>query len=51
MLKLFDNGINDELIKYIENAINATAQGSSYSQALEEAKKGVDQVFLKYKIE
>ncbi len=46
-----DNGLNDEIIKYIENAINATAQGSSYSQALEAAKKGVDQVLLKYKIE
>ena len=46
-----DNGLNDEIIKYIENAINATAQGSSYSEALEAAKKGVDQVLSKYKIE
>jgi len=46
-----DNGLNDEIIKYLENAINATAQGSSYSQALEAAKKGVDQILLKYKIE
>lgn len=48
--RTFDNGLNDEIIKYIENAINATSQGVSYSQALETAKKGVDQVLLKYQI-
>jgi len=49
--RTFDNGLNDEIIKYIENAINATAQGSSYSQALEAAKQGVDQILSRYKIE
>ncbi len=48
--RTFDNGLNDEIIKYLENAINSTAQGVSYTQALETAKKGVDQVLLKYKI-
>lgn len=48
--RTFDNGLNDEIIKYLENAINATSQGVSYSQALETAKKGVDQVLSKYKI-
>lgn len=49
--RTFDNGLNDEIVKYIENAINATTQGVSYSQALITAKQGVDQVFSKYKIQ
>ena len=49
--RTFDNGLNDEIIKYIENAINATGQGVSYTQALKTAKAGVDQVLSKYKIE
>lgn len=46
--RTFDNGLNDELIKYIENAINATINGVSYSEALKTAKQGVDQVLGKY---
>ncbi|MBI5127627.1 extracellular solute-binding protein [Candidatus Roizmanbacteria bacterium] len=45
-----DNGLNDEIIKYIENAINSTIQGVSYSEALSTAKDGVNQVFTKYNI-
>ncbi len=48
--RTFDNGLNDEIIKYLENAVNSTIQGVSYSEALVEAKKGVDQVFTKYSI-
>ena len=48
--RTFDNGLNDEIIKYLENAVNATSQGVSYSQALVTAKQGVDQVFSKYGI-
>jgi len=48
--RTFDNGLNDEIIKYIENAINSTIQGVSYKEALREAKKGIDQVFTKYNI-
>ncbi len=48
--RTYDNGLNDEIIKYIENAINATAQGTSYSQALKQAKEGIDQVLSKYSI-
>lgn len=48
--RTFDNGLNDEIIKYIENAINSTAQGVSYSEALGTAKKGIDQIFTKYNI-
>lgn len=46
----FDNGLNDEIIKYLENAVNSTIQGVSYKEALGEAKKGIDQVFTKYNI-
>lgn len=49
--RTYDNGLNDEIVKYLENAINATAEGVSYSEALKTAKTGVDQVFSKYKIE
>ncbi len=45
-----DNGLNDEIIKYIENAINSTILGVSYKEALVGAKKGIDQVFTKYNI-
>ncbi len=45
-----DNGLNDEIIKYLENAINSTVQGVTYSEALNTAKDGVNQVFTKYNI-
>ncbi len=49
--RTYDNGLNDEIIRYIENAINATIQGTSYSEALNTAQQGVSQVFTRYKIE
>lgn len=49
--RTYDNGLNDELIQYLENAINATIQGVSYQEALKTASNGVNQVFTKYKIE
>jgi len=49
--RTFDNGLNDEINKYLENAINATIQGVSYEEALKTAKQGVDQIFARYKIE
>lgn len=47
----FDNGLNDEIIRYIENAINAASQGVSYSEALNEAQLGIQQIFSRYKIQ
>jgi len=47
----FDAGLNDENIRYIQNAINASVKGVSYSEALQTAKKGIDQVILRYKIQ
>ena len=48
--RTFDNGLNDEIIKYLENAVNSTIQGVSYKEALGTAKQGIDQVFKKYNI-
>lgn len=45
-----DNGLNDEIVKYLENAINATGQGVSYNDAFATAQKGVAQVLNKYNI-
>lgn len=44
-----DNGINDQIIKYYEDAINAVLSGSSnVDKALETAKTGVTTVLSKY---
>ncbi|MCX7880952.1 MAG: sugar ABC transporter substrate-binding protein [Patescibacteria group bacterium] len=49
--RTFDNGLNDQIIQYLENAINSTIQGVAYNEALNTAKKGIDQIFSQYKIE
>lgn len=49
--RTFDEGLNDEIIQYLRNAINSTAQGVDYGESLRTARQGVDQVFNKYKIE
>lgn len=43
-----DNGINDEIIGYFRNAVNAVYQGSSPLGALETASKGVTDVLTNY---
>lgn len=42
--RTFDNGINDKLIKYLEDAINGYIQGSAPGAALETATAGFRQV-------
>jgi len=49
--RTFDDGLNDEIVRYIQNAINAASQGVAYREALITAQKGVDQVLQRYKIE
>ncbi|MBI4039852.1 extracellular solute-binding protein [Candidatus Daviesbacteria bacterium] len=44
----FDQGINDEMIKYFEDAINSVLAGGSPTQALQTTAKGVTQVVDKY---
>ncbi len=46
--RTFDNGINDEMIKYYEDAVNASLSGQSLSAALETTSKGVKQILEKY---
>lgn len=48
--KTYDNGLNDEIIRYLENAINSIVNGVAYNQAAKTAATGVAQVFSKYKI-
>ena len=44
----FDSGINDEMIKYFEDGINATLAGTDPGAALQTVDKGVKQVLDKY---
>lgn len=44
----FDSGINDDMIKYFENAINATLQGVDPLEALKTTQQGVKQTLDKY---
>jgi ABC-type glycerol-3-phosphate transport system substrate-binding protein len=43
-----DQGINDEMIKYFEDAVNVTADGADPRGALDTTKKGIDQILDKY---
>jgi len=43
-----DTGLNTRMIKYLENAINAIAQGSSPSQELETMAQGFSQVLSSF---
>lgn len=43
-----DQGINDEIIKYYEDAVNAAAQNGDPYTALDTTQKGIDQVLDKY---
>lgn len=44
----FDLGINDEMIKYFEDGINATLQGTDSETVLNTVDRGVKQVLDKY---
>lgn len=46
--RTFDNGINDMMIKYMEDAVNSLNKGVSIQGALETAAKGFQQVLGKY---
>ncbi len=43
-----DAGLNDEMIKYWEDGVNATLQGTDPQVALQTVQKGVQQVLSKY---
>lgn len=46
--RTYDGGLNDEVVKYLEDAVNATAKGVSYQDAFTTASSGVTQVFDKF---
>lgn len=46
--RTFDNGVNDEIIKYYEDGINATLAGQDPQGALQTVAKGVQQILDKY---
>jgi ABC-type glycerol-3-phosphate transport system substrate-binding protein len=43
-----DQGIDDEMIKYFEDAVNLSATGGDPRSALDTTKKGIDQILDKY---
>ncbi|HUV46698.1 MAG TPA: extracellular solute-binding protein, partial [Candidatus Bathyarchaeia archaeon] len=43
-----DNGINDKIIKYFEDAVNKVLKGEGVASALEPAAQGVAQVLNQY---
>lgn len=46
--RTFDNGINDKMIKYLEDAVNALGKGSSPKEVLQTAANGFRQVLGSY---
>jgi multiple sugar transport system substrate-binding protein len=46
--RTFDNGINDKLIKYMTDAVNAVGQGTAPTAALQTAAAGFSQVLTSY---
>lgn len=46
----YDAGLDTDIIKYYEDAVNATATGGDPKSALETADKGIEQVLARYNI-
>lgn len=46
--RTFDQGINDQIIKYYEDAINATLNGADPKTVLQTTSKGIEQVLSEY---
>jgi len=46
----FDDGLNDGVSRYLENAINGASQGVSYGEAMKQAQAGISQLFVQYNI-
>jgi len=44
----FDNGVNDKIIKYYEDAVNLLIQGNDSSSVFETVSKGVAQILNQY---
>lgn len=46
--RTFDNGINDRMIKYFEDAVNSVNQGGNIAAVLKTAAQGVNQLLTQY---
>jgi multiple sugar transport system substrate-binding protein len=46
--RTFDSGINEQVIKYYEDALNAIESGTAPAKALEVTQKGITQVLSRY---
>jgi multiple sugar transport system substrate-binding protein len=46
--RTFDNGLNDKLIKYLEDAINSVNNGASPTDALKTMASGFQQIFNQF---
>jgi len=46
--RTYDNGINDRIIKYFEDAVNKVNQGGNPKDALSTAAQGVNQILSQY---
>jgi len=49
--RTYDEGMNDEILQYIKNAINSAEEGVDYSAALGTADQGIKQVLERYALE
>lgn len=47
----FDNGVNDQIIKYYEDAVNAVTSGTPALKALVTTEEGINQVMKKYNVQ
>lgn len=48
--RTFDNGPNDKISKYYEDAVNAVNQGESPAKALQTVEQGVGQIISQYRL-
>jgi len=48
--RTWDNGINDKVIKYFEDAVNAVLEGKSAEESLKTCALGVAQVLSRYQV-
>lgn len=48
--KTFDNGINDRMIKYFEDAVNSASAGRITADTLSQTASGVKQILSRYQI-
>jgi multiple sugar transport system substrate-binding protein len=48
--RTYDQGLNDEIVSYLEQAITQSVNGVDYARAMKTAQSGVSQVLKKYNI-